>query len=187
MAEHRTLTLVTSNAKKAEEATAILAPLGIGLSRVTVELREPMQGGLAEIALEKATQAGSLLGRPLIVDDAGLFMDAYPGFPGPFSKFVMGSLGYDGLARLLSGCSERAEMRTALAYWQPGAETQLFEGCCRGRLLTEPQGSGHEAAPISRIFVPDGFDRPLALLDASELAKVSHRAQALRALGASLA
>jgi XTP/dITP diphosphohydrolase len=175
-----TLAMVTSNPDKLAEAERVLAPLGIRLEGVQLELVEPMVEEMSAIVRAKASQAAAALGRPLLVDEAGLFLDAYAGFPGPFTKHVMRALGYGGLARLTAGGAELGEMRALVAYWEPGGTIEIFEGRCRGRVLAEPVGAPRAATPLSRVFVPEGFTQPLALLDGDALLRTSHRARALR-------
>lgn len=183
-----TLTLATTNPDKLAEASDVMAALGITVEGVSLDLVEPMVERMESIARHKARQAGDLLNRPVVVDEAGLFLEAYPGFPGPFTKFVVRALGYEGLTRLLDGCSRRAELKAVLAYWTPtlGGEIQLFEGRCQGHLLAEPRGPERSATPLSRIFVPDGHTQPLALLEPEALREVSHRARALHQLASYL-
>lgn len=182
MAEARTITFATTNPDKLAEAKTVLRGVGFEVEGVSLELIEPMVAGMEAIAQHKARQAGACLARAVVVDEAGLFLEAYDRFPGPFTKFVMRSLGYEGLARLLNGCSRRAEFRSVLAYWSPDAEVQLFWGSCQGTLLAEPRGPERAATPLSRIFVPDGYAQPMALLDPEALQATSHRARALQRL-----
>jgi len=177
-----TLTMVTTNADKLAEAARFLGPLGIRVEGVKLDLVEPMEQEMSTIVRSKASQAGAALGRPLLVDEAGLFLDAYPGFPGPFTKFIMRSLGFGGLARLTADGAATGEMRALVALWEPGGTLEIFDGRCRGRLLREPLGPERAATPLSRIFVPDGFDQPLGLLDDEALFRTSHRARALAKL-----
>lgn len=41
------------------------------------------------IVEDKARRAFETVGRPVIVEDTGLFIDALGGFPGPFVKHVL--------------------------------------------------------------------------------------------------
>jgi XTP/dITP diphosphohydrolase len=40
-------------------------------------------------------------GLPIIVEDAGLFVEALNGFPGPYSSYVYKTIGNEGLLKLM--------------------------------------------------------------------------------------
>ena len=56
----------------------------------------------------------------------------------------------------------------------------VFEGQCRGRILTEPKGSG--GFGYDPVFLPDGYDKTFAEMDDEQKNGISHRANALRKL-----
>jgi Xanthosine triphosphate pyrophosphatase len=54
---------------------------------------------------------------PVIVDDAGLFIDGLEGFPGPYSSFVENTLGIERVCELAQDIdSAQASFRCVLAY-----------------------------------------------------------------------
>jgi XTP/dITP diphosphohydrolase len=62
---------------------------------------------------------------------------------------------------------------------------ETFEGVVEGTIVDQPRGShGFGYDPI---FVPQGFKRTFAELPAELKNRISHRAQAIRALRAGLA
>src|ERR1700689_3051776 len=104
------LTLVTSNPAK-------YAPFASDLERLRLKLEPPAQPlpeiqslNFTETLTAKARAAADLFGRPVIVDDTGLVLEAYAPFPGPLTATVLRSLGTAGLRRLLAGASDRAVM-----------------------------------------------------------------------------
>src|ERR1700689_34510 len=104
------LTLVTSNPAK-------YAPFASELERLRLKLEPPAQPlpeiqslNFLETLTAKAHAAAALFGRPVLVDDAGLVLEAYAPFPGPLTATVLRSLGVAGLRRLLAGASDRAVM-----------------------------------------------------------------------------
>ncbi len=163
------LTLATSNAAK-------YAPLAATLQRLRLEL-EPPPGPMPELqlpsfgeALEaKAKAANALFQRPVLVDDAGLVLEAYPGFPGPLTSAVLRGIGAAGLRRLLDGCSLRAAMECHLGIWLDGT-MRKWSGRAEG-LLDFSRRVSNPRMLLSDLFVPDSSDGELP-----------HRALALAAL-----
>ena len=89
--------------------------------------------------------AAEALGMPCLVDDAGLLLDAYPGFPGPLTGCVVRSLGAAGIERLLAGATDRARMVCHIGCWI-GGQLWHWQGEVAGRLDLRPPASGYPAA-----------------------------------------
>jgi hypothetical protein len=176
------LILVTSNPAK-------YAPFARELERMRITLEPPpqplpeIQASDFEDALSaKAKAAAAMFGRPVLVDDAGLVLEAYAPFPGPLTAAVLNRISRDGLARLLSGVSQRARMECHIGCWVNGS-LQRWSGVAVGRLeLSTPELSVPKCQipdPVSRrmllseVFVPDDVGHTGVLL---------HRARALTAL-----
>ncbi|MEB3844457.1 MAG: XTP/dITP diphosphatase [Desulfurococcales archaeon] len=183
MAETRRLrlALVTGNKHKLREAQEILSPYGIDLYMAGPEKIEIQADSLSKIAMVAARHAWESLGKPLIVDDSGLFIEALNGFPGPYSRYVYDTLGVDGILKLLEGEENRhACFKTAVALVLPPLE-MVFEGKTCGTITTRPKGSS--GFGFDPIFVPEGCSRTYAEMTVSEKNKVSHRAKAMKTLG----
>ena len=92
---------VTTNEHKRREVQQIL---GVALGRADLDLPEVQAIDPAEVAAEKARAAREALGDtdlPVLVEDSGLMVDAWGGFPGALTKWVMKSVGNEGLLRML--------------------------------------------------------------------------------------
>jgi len=174
------LTLITSN-------TAKYAPFVSELERMRIALEAPpqplpeIQASSFEVAVSaKAKAAAAMFGRPVLVDDAGLVLEAYDAFPGPLTAAVLARIGTAGLARLLSGVSHRGRMECHIGCWVNGA-LRWWSGSAPGQLdlsRVRSDAAGHQTAPVgpmllSELFVPDEGGRPGLLV---------HRARALAAL-----
>ena len=103
-----TVWFLTSNAGKLEEATHHFQPLGMEVKPLEVpegSIIEPQSDDLEEVARAKLQQAMQHLpheGAMVMVEDAGLFVDALDGFPGVYSSYVFSTVGNSGVLRLLS-------------------------------------------------------------------------------------
>ncbi len=174
-----TLTFVTSNRHKFEEAERIAAKHGVELEHRDVPYIEIQADELEEIARPSAQQASALLRAPCFVEDAGLFIQALKGFPGPYSSYVFQTLGNEGILELMKGKRvRRAEFRSAVAYCEPGSKPIVFSGRVRGTITPEIRGEG--GFGFDPIFVPqEGDDRTFAELSTDEKNKFSHRSRAI--------
>lgn len=179
MPQSRELLLATSNAHKYSEAREILGARGIRLARLECDLAEIQSPSLAEIASKKAADALSLCSRPVIAEDAGLFVDSLNGFPGPYSAFVHDTIGCAGILRALARRARGASFCAAVAYAEPGAQrARVFESRVRGTIAPRELGGGWGYDPI---FVPEGSSETYAQMGSGK-SRASHRALALRKL-----
>jgi XTP/dITP diphosphohydrolase len=86
-----TLRYVTTNPGKVREAEAYLDDV----SALDYDYTEVQAPELGPIAAHGAREAYRHAGEPVIVDDAGLFVESLGGFPGPYSAYVENTLGVE--------------------------------------------------------------------------------------------
>ena len=102
------LYFVTSNNKKFESLSKMLAPVEINLLRLEYDFDEGRNLSIESVTKSKLKQAKQAFpGKKLIVDDRGFFIPALNGFPGPFVKLLLDSFSYKGLVKLMDGESDR--------------------------------------------------------------------------------
>lgn len=179
MARLPRLAFLTSNRHKFREARAALGP-AVPLEQVAAPKPELQADDLETIARFGAGFAARVLGRPVVVEDTGLFVEALGGFPGPYSAYVARTVGNAGLLKLMDGVRDRrAVFRSAVAFAVPGGEPALFVGEVPGRITTEPRGRG--GFGFDPIFGCRG--RTFAEMSIAEKAAVSHRGRAFRRFG----
>lgn len=172
---------VTSNPNKRREAAAIL---GVELESAPLDLPEIQSLDFAEVAAEKARVAYAALGSPevpVLVEDSGLVVGAWNGLPGALTKWFIGSVGHEGILRMLPpGEDRRARAVCVVAVADAAGEVRVFRGEVPGTLADAPRGeSGFGWDPI---FVPE--DSPLTYAEMGEAKNAdSHRARAFRAVG----
>jgi len=170
------LTIVTSNAHKAEEVAAFFSEC-VEVTHVALDIPEHRSNDVGEIAQGKALYAYEQLKTPLMVDDTGLFIDALNGFPGPYAAFVLNTIGNTGILKLMEGVPDRsARFTTAIAFADESG-ARVFKGTIEGQITHAPQGSG--GFGYDPIFAVE--DKTLAELTLEEKSRISHRARALGA------
>lgn len=192
------LRYVTTNEGKLREAREYLD----GISQADMGYTEIQSPDLGPIAAHGAREAFRQLEQPVLVDDAGLFVEGLDGFPGPYSAFVEDTVGVERLWELVEPLEDHAAaFRCVIGYCDGGAfdtspdpvdredrvaaaadgpETdaglpvKLFEGSVRGRLVA-PRGDG--GFGYDPIFEYDG--RTFAEISTAEKNALSHRGRAL--------
>ena len=109
------LRYVTTNPGKVREAREYL---GDAVSQLDFDYTEIQAADLAPIAARGAREAYRHAGEPVLVDDAGLFVRGFDGFPGPYSAYAEDTLGVEAVRRLVDAelDDRRAEFRCVLAY-----------------------------------------------------------------------
>ncbi|MGE5832610.1 MAG: non-canonical purine NTP pyrophosphatase, partial [Methanomicrobiales archaeon] len=133
------LAVVTSNPHKAREIAAFFGGEP-EVEHVNLECPEFRHSDVGEIAGGKARFAFECLKRPLIVDDTSFSVQALKGFPGPYAAYVLDTIGFQGILRLLDGVEAReAFFETAIAYADEWG-IRIFRGRIDGVITRSPRG-----------------------------------------------
>lgn len=170
----RTIWFLTGNAGKLKEATHHLQPLGYTVRQLIVDsgtIVEPQADTLEEVAQSKIAQALSHLPNGeqsedmVLVEDAGLFIDALNGFPGVYSAYALETIGYNGILRLLDHLQSQdtiqcaqlrsAEFQAVAAIWMNG-EILYGNGRCPGWIALE--SCEEEGFGFDPVFTPNDLD-----------------------------
>ncbi len=109
------LRFVTTNQGKVREAREYLGDDTV--EQLDFDYTEVQADRLATVAAHGAREAYRHAAEPVLVDDAGLFVDAFDGFPGPYSSYVEDTVGVERVWRLTREEDDRAaSFNTVLAY-----------------------------------------------------------------------
>lgn len=178
----RTVTFLTSNAHKVAEAIEALRGTSVEIRQVDLKMEEPQADKVEDIARACALRGAMRLKVPVVVEDSGLFISALNGFPGPYSSYVLGTIGIKGILLLMRGYRSRtARFESAVAYARSPKEAKVFKGIALGRISRAARGrSGFGFDPI---FVADGCRDTFAEIGLREKGVLSHRGKAFRAFG----
>jgi XTP/dITP diphosphohydrolase len=189
------LLLATRNPHKTREFAEILgAGFDVHDLADAVELPVVEETGLTfeANATLKAVEASKHFQGLVVADDSGLEVDALDGAPGIYSARYAGehASGAANVARLLVELAEcapglrSARFRCSLALAQAGTLLETFDGVIEGTIVDAPRGRG--GFGYDPVFQPHGFDQTFGELSAVEKNRISHRAQAIRALRSAL-
>jgi XTP/dITP diphosphohydrolase len=173
------LFLVTSNIGKFKEAKLVMESYGITIQHLAIEKPEIQADDIKEISEYAAKEILKQHRKEILVEDAGLFIEALNGFPGPYSSYVLRTIGCQGILQLLEQETERtAKFKAVLSYGKPKESVISFIGEIKGIITHSMRGdSGFGFDPI---FVPEGSNKTFAEMKISQKNELSHRMRALK-------
>jgi non-canonical purine NTP pyrophosphatase (RdgB/HAM1 family) len=181
--------LVTGNAGKLAEARRLTrGQFGPdGFASVALDLPEIQSLDLEEVLTAKAEEAFRRLGRAVVVEETGLALARWNGFPGPLVRWMLESLGAEGLADQANasgggGAGGAEATATCALLYRSCACSILAVGDTRGRLVVPPRGAhGFGWDPV---FEEPSSGRTYGELTDAEKDRLGHRGKAWRAFGA---
>lgn len=168
---------VTGNKHKVHELQELSKNIQMEIEQIDYDYPEIQASDLEDVALEGAKHCAALLDKSIIVEDAGIFISALNGFPGPYSRYVFDKIGNEGILKLMQGAANReAVFKSVVGYCKPGDDPISFTGTVKGELIREVRGEhGFGYDPI---FVPDGESKTFAEMSTEEKNQYSHRKNA---------
>lgn len=179
------LTFVTTNNSKYEEVKVILAKYGVDTLWLKRKYEEDNEDDIEDVAKKAAKKLADEMKTPIVLEDTGLFFEAYNGFPGPAPKFVFKTIGYKGIFKLLDGESRKAYFKTVAAFCESGKEPITFSGEMHGTITQKifNTDKDFDYMPYDRIYIPDGTDSTISDMTMEQKNALSQRGKAFRKLG----
>lgn len=171
------ITFITGNQHKVKEAQGIFSHFHVEVEHVDLGYPE-IQGNLEDVARYGARYAAKRLQKPVIVEDAGLFIRDCGWFPGTYSSYVQSTLKNQGILKLMEDVRDRyAEFRSVVGFATPKTEPEIFLGVVEGQIAHEERGKyGFAYDPI---FIPQGYDKTFGELKREIKNRFSHRRRSL--------
>lgn len=130
------------------------------IKQVDLDLIEEQSLDLEAISVFKAKQAWSELGKPVIVDDAGVYFERYKNFPGAMTKFIFQALGFEGLYKLYDE-GDKAHFDVFLTFIWGENNYKTFIGDVAGRLIKPQNLEGDFDLPFTHLIIPEGSDKSI--------------------------
>ncbi len=171
------LVFVTSNLGKLREAESVL---GVPLVHRALDLAEIQSLDIEEVVRQKALAARERLDRPILVEDTSLELVGMKGFPGPLVRWLLASVGPEGICRLADAFADRRAVVKCLACAAGGGEEAFGLGTVEGTITKAPRG--RQGFGWDSVFRPAGGPKTYAEMSDGEKNKISHRRLALEAL-----
>jgi len=173
---------VTGNVHKFHEARAVLSEFNISTAMLNMKTTEIQSDNIDLIAKTSALEAALKSNMPIFVEDAGLFINSLKGFPGPYSSYAYGTLGTQGILKLLKEVKKRdAYFYSSVVFYDSGKSNSLkcFSGKVDGKITLRQRGT--QGFGFDPIFKPSTEPtRTFAEMTQQEKNRYSHRAKALR-------
>ena len=120
-------------------------------------------------------------GENVLIDDAGVFIEALGGFPGVYSRYAYDTIGLSGILKLMEGIeNRRASFKCVLGFLRNNGKQYVLAGETHGTLIHEERGD--EGFGYDPIFIPEGEEKTFAELDMNRKNQLSHRGKALNKL-----
>lgn len=172
------LFFVSSNEEKFREINAALAQCPIVVERLDLDVPEIQSIDPADIVAFKAREAYRHVNEGcVLVEDTGLGIDAWNGYPGALIKWVLRAVGEEGLCRQLDAWANRRATATVVLGLYDGQHLHTFAGQTTGQIVRSPRGTfgfGWDS-----IFQPDGYSITYGEMPREEKMAISMRARAL--------
>ena len=170
----------TGNVHKFNEARFVFSEFKVAVAMLKVKTVEIQDSDIENIAVASALDAVKKCSLPIVVEDAGLFIRALNGFPGPYSSYVFQTIGVNGVLKLMKDIDDReAYFHSVVAFCRPREKPIMFHGKVEGRIVHEERGD--EGFGFDPIFTPlKGGGKTFAEMGLEEKNRFSHRALALR-------
>lgn len=175
---------LTNNKHKFLEVKTIADKYGFKIIQYNGEKIEIQSEDLLEIAKTAAFYAYLKLRKPVLVEDAGLFIEALKGFPGPYSSYIFKTIGCTGILELMKNIRNRkAVFRSAsVLIYEPyilSSQAEIY-----GIIAYEVRGD--KGFGFDPIFIPEGSNKTFGEMSIEEKNKYSHRARSIEYIFAKL-
>ncbi|WP_437535005.1 non-canonical purine NTP pyrophosphatase [Sorangium sp. So ce726] len=158
----KTVTFVTGNGWRHDEAKRLLSGLHVKRARIT--LAKGDSDKLEEIAEARVLDAFRQLETPCFIENTGMYLESSEAFAGAQVKQLLQELGPAAFCARFGGL--RGVTRVVVAYTADGRSVKLFAGENSGSVAKGPRGEqGYGWDPV---WIPDGFERTLAELRSSK-------------------
>jgi non-canonical purine NTP pyrophosphatase (RdgB/HAM1 family) len=168
---------VTSNKNKLREAQKIL---NRRLKAINLEIPEMQAVDVVDVVQDKAKRAYEKVKKPLIVEDTGLYIKAWRGFPGALIKWLLWHRGNDGICKMLENEADKSAYAQAAICLYDGKRYKNFIGRVDGSIVLRPRGKSDFG--WDPIFKPNGHNKTFAEMSGKEKDSISHRDRAFRKL-----
>lgn len=145
------ITLVSSNLNKVRDLSELL---DVKLDHANIELVEAQGLDVAEVVKEKALSAYKILKKPVLVDDAGLTLNAWGKLPGALIKYFIHSVGVAGIIKMLDGFDDKTGYMSAALGYADENGVKIYVGKVDGKISSTVKGDAGWGYDV--IFIPDG-------------------------------
>ncbi|XOB42591.1 MAG: RdgB/HAM1 family non-canonical purine NTP pyrophosphatase [Candidatus Nealsonbacteria bacterium] len=167
------LYFITSSENKIKEVEDIL---GFEVDKILLDINEIQTLKIEEVVKDKAKRAFEQVKKPVMVEDTGFYIEAWQGFPGALIKWILKTLGNEGLCLAFQEKNRTVTAKTSICLYN-GKEAKIFTGEIKGQIPEKPRGEG--GFGWDPIFQPEGYNKTFAEMSQEEKDSMSMRKIAL--------
>lgn len=174
----REIIFATSNTGKVQTLRRHFEQAGLGttVTQASLELTEPQADTATEVAKSKALQAYEQLQQAVLVDDSSFHISALGGFPGPYIKFMLETIGIEGIVKFMEGKTDRsAYFLSSLVFIDDTGRLYVFEDAPYNGVISDKIDeftSKTAWSGLSKIFIPNGSNVVLARMTPDDHARI---------------
>jgi len=147
--------------------------LHVSVTQRPLELIEPQATTAAEVARVKARQAYDQTQQPVLVDDSSFHIYALGGFPGPYIKYMLETVGADGIVKFMEGKEDRRAYATStLAFVDGNGELHEFSAQEEDGVIADRvyESINEGWGDLWKIYIPAGSKKTLSQMATDEIA-----------------
>lgn len=160
------LTFVTSNPDKAFEIKKYFGEkLGLDIEIINpdFDMIEIQAKTCAEVVAFTVKYVADKLGKPVIKADAGFYIDALGGLPGPYSAYFDKQIGIKKFLEMFKNEKNRkARIENCWGYCEPNQAPKVFCDGSTGTIAIK--ASGKSGRWLDKFFIPDGETETLSAI-----------------------
>ena len=158
---------VTGNDLKFQIANNVFKQSKIKLIQQKLDTPEIQSDDVCEVAKYSALWALEKLNSSVMVTDAGFYINALNGFPGPFVKYINRWFSTDDILKLLEDKEDRSiYIKDCLVYCSKHGEMKIFEHQLKGVITKKVKSE--RGSIIDRLVIPESLDRTISELTPEE-------------------
>lgn len=169
------INFITSNKGKVKTVSDSLLANGINAEVIATDLNimEPQAETVAEVSLIKAKKAYEILNQPVLVEDGGFAVEALNGFPGVYTKYMLTTIGIDGLLALMKDKTNRkANFISCTTFIDENGNAKQFHRAGGQGLITHERSKKESAIAWSDfwyVFFEEGLGKTFADCNEKEI------------------
>ena len=132
------LEFITGNVRKFSDAYQVFKREGINIKQTPMDIPEIQASSAEEICRAKATYAASKLTGNFFIEDSSFNIPALNGFPGVYVRYVLETLGNEGILAAMKGLKSReCFFRSCIIYREESGQQHEFTFVRDGLFITE--------------------------------------------------
>lgn len=137
----KNIVFTTTNKNKLKSANFFLAPFDIGVISTPVEVDEIQVSDPLVLIRDKVEKCYNILKKPVVSMDSGIFIEELGGFPGVYTKYIINTIGEDGLINLMKDKANKSAYVQRTIGYTDGNDVKVFFSRGYGKILLEKRGS----------------------------------------------